>query len=89
MLNYILQQAQRFERRHGKNPNVVYMNEEHYLALSEELPELFRDTPKLPLGFRIAIMSKDSLTHPQVALIEERKEQNIHPRVALSQSVSH
>lgn len=89
MLNFILQQAQRFERRHGRNPNVIYMNEDHYLALSEELPGLFSGKPYLPLGFRIAILSRESLSHPQVALIEEKKEVNIHPRATLLQSARH
>ena len=90
MLNFILQQAQRFERRHGLQPNVVYMNEDHYLALADELPGLFCDNPSIPLGFRIAILSKESLSHPQVALIEEQKEvKPYHYKTTHSQSVSH
>ena len=89
MLNYILGQAQRFQRRHGMQPNVVFMNEDHYFALREELPGLFCDQPSHPLGFRIAILSKESLSHPQVALIEERKEVCIHPLAAHSQSARH
>ena len=89
MLHYILQQDHRFERRHGTNPNVVFMNEEHYMALAEELPGLFCDQPSTPLGFRIAILSRESISHPQVALIEEKKELCIHPRANRPLSASH
>lgn len=89
MLNYILQQAQRFERRHGIQPNVVYMNEEHYQALTTELPGLFCNKPEVELGFKIAILSKQSISHPQVALIEERKEVNLHPAMTHFHAARH
>ncbi len=73
ILNYILQQAQRFERRHGVPPNVLYMNKEHYVALSEELPGLFNEPTKTKLGFKIAILSKEAISRPQVALIERQR----------------
>lgn len=87
LISYILQQVQRFERRHGVQPNVVYMNEEHYLALAEELPGLFCDQTAIQLGFRIAILSKESISHPQVALIEQRKEVGLYQAKSQPQSL--
>jgi len=89
MLNYILQQAQRFERRHGISPNVIYMNKDHFLELSEELPGLFCETPDIHLGFRIAILSKEAMSHPQVALIEQQKTVRVRSLSSQSQSVRH
>ncbi len=89
ILNYILQQAQRFERRHGVPPNVLYMNKEHYIALSEELPGLFYEPTKTRLGFKIAILSKETLSHPQVALIERQRTVAIRNKSAPPQRLRH
>ena len=57
MLSHILHQVQRFERSHGVRPNVVYVNREHYAALRENYPQIFRQDPEIALGFRIAVVS--------------------------------
>lgn len=72
MLDYILMQAQNFHRSHGIEPNVVYLNDQHYFQLCEDLPDLFGKDPVIKLGFHIAILPSDTLTQPRVAWVPTR-----------------
>ena len=67
MLSHILRQVQDFERRHGRRPNVVYINEDHLHVLRTDYPQLFRQDPVIELGFRIAVVSNLALTQPEAA----------------------
>ena len=69
MLSQILHQAQIFERKHGKAPNVVYLNPEHLAYLKQEYPNLFNDGAPIPFGMRIVVKSTEALMHPRVARV--------------------
>lgn len=71
MLSHILRQVQEFERRHGRRPNVVFINEGHLAALKDGYPNLFCDDPVIKLGFRIAVVSNLALTQPEAAWLPE------------------
>lgn len=72
MLDHILRQAQAYERRHGIQPNVVFVTNSYYQELERDYPELFSDDPTIHLGFRIAVVSDGSLVHPEVAWLPPR-----------------
>ncbi len=38
MLSFVVTLISQYERQHGVRPNLLYMNEAHYLYLREELP---------------------------------------------------
>ncbi|MCK5639746.1 MAG: hypothetical protein KAJ19_03075 [Gammaproteobacteria bacterium] len=69
MLSQILYQAQIFERKHGRAPNVVYLNPDHLAYLKQEYPNLFNDGAPIPFGMRIVVKSAEALTHPHVARV--------------------
>lgn len=69
MLDHILACAQSYEREHGVQPNVVYINARHHQALLALYPALFENDPRWLLGLRLVILSRHELTHPQAAYI--------------------
>lgn len=70
MLDHILACAQAYEREHGVQPNVVYINRVHHRVLLALYPMLFEADPRRMLGLRLVIVSSHELTHPQVAFID-------------------
>lgn len=70
MLDHILACAQAFEREHGAQPNIVYLNPYHHRVLVELYPSLFDGDPRLLLGLRLIIISSRELIHPQAAYID-------------------
>ena len=66
MLDHILRQVQEFERRHGYRPNVVFINQRHYGVLRQNCPGLFQSDPSIALGFRLAVVSNDLVSQPEV-----------------------
>lgn len=70
MLDHILACAQAFEREHGVQPNVVYINPDHHKALLGHYPTLFDADPRWLLGLRLVIIPSRELIHPQAAYIE-------------------
>lgn len=73
MLDHILQQAQAFERRHGRRPNVLYLSHEHLARLREAVPGLFRGDPEQQIGLRVAVLPDHMLVHPEVAWLPPRR----------------
>ena len=69
MLDHILACAQAFQREHGLQPNVVYINPNHHQALLVLYPSLFDNDPRWQLGLRLIIVSSGELTHPQAAYV--------------------
>jgi hypothetical protein len=69
MLDHILACAQEFERAHGEQPNVVFINPVHHKALLTLYPALFERDPQLQLGLRLVIIPSSELTHPQAAYV--------------------
>lgn len=69
MLSYILNIYQNYRRVHGYNPNTIYLNEEHYAVLCEELPMLNDGPYDLDLGFKILLYPVKSLRHPRAAYV--------------------
>ena len=75
MLSEILASVQRFERRHGVAPNIVYLNAGHWWALMCELPGLrwrAGGAFVVPLGFHILILPREALAHPRAARVDRR-----------------
>jgi len=73
MLAHILRQVHAFERRHGRRPNVLYLNEEHLARLREAVPGLFHGDPEAQLGLRVALVPDHMLIHPEVAWLPPRR----------------
>lgn len=69
MLDHILACAQAFEREHGEQPNVVFINPDHHRALLDLYPTLFDRDPRLHLGLRLVIVPSRELIHPQAAYV--------------------
>ncbi len=67
MLDHILACAQAFQREHGLQPNVVYINPDHHKALLVLYPSLFDNDPRWQLGLRLIIVPSGELIHPQAA----------------------
>lgn len=70
MLDHILACAQAYEREHGVQPNVVYINPLHHQFLLAHYPALFERDPRRMLGLRLVIISGHELSHPQAAFID-------------------
>ena len=68
MLSHIVNLIRSYETQHGVKPNLVYMNETHYLYLREELPGV-RDHDEVTniLGADIAL--NETTICPQVATV--------------------
>jgi hypothetical protein len=69
MLDHILACAQAFQREHGLQPNVVYINPDHHQALLVLYPSLFDNDPHWQLGLRLIIVPSGELIHPQAAYV--------------------
>lgn len=67
MLDHILACAQEFEREHGEQPNVVFINPDHHKALLDLYPALFERDPRVILGLRLVIVPGRELIHPYAA----------------------
>jgi hypothetical protein len=66
MLSFVVTLIGDYERAHGVRPNVVYMSEDHYRYLREELPGIREhDDVTAILGLNIALT--ESALHPHVA----------------------
>ena len=66
MLSFIYQLARTFELEHGYPPNLLYLNNRHYTALMNALPEeSTHDSLRLRLGMEIILT--DEVVHPHVA----------------------
>lgn len=70
MLDHILACAQAFQREHGFQPNVVFINPDHHKALLAHYPALFDGDPQWRLGLRLVIVPSRELIHPQTSFIE-------------------
>jgi hypothetical protein len=73
MLDYLLHTAQSFEREHGIDPDVIYINPLHYEQLTRYYPELFAPESKLRLGFRLVIVPANVLAHPHASLLTAQR----------------
>lgn len=69
MLDNILACTQAFEREHGEQPNVVFINPEHHQALLDLYPALFEHNTLLQLGLRLVIVHSRELIHPYVTYV--------------------
>jgi hypothetical protein len=69
MLDHLLQTAQAYEHKHGKPPEVVYINPYHFETLFRFHPEQFSNKLSVPLGFRLIIVPGSRLTHPEAAIL--------------------
>jgi hypothetical protein len=67
MLSLIIGRIQRFEQRHGKRPQLVYLNDKHIAALHKECPALLEYAESGKLGFIITRCSEYENPHPRVA----------------------
>lgn len=67
MLDHILACAQAFEREHGEQPNVVFINPDHHKALLDLYPALFKHDTRVILGLRLIIVPGRELVHPHAA----------------------
>ena len=67
MLSVILGLIQDFERRHGRRPQLVYLNDRHLAALQHECPVLLEAERSGRLGFVICRSSEYETPHPRVA----------------------
>jgi hypothetical protein len=70
MLDHILRCAQKFEREHGRIPDIVYINPYHYAGLRRYHPDIFDAGESFSLGFRLVIVPGNLLPHPEAALLD-------------------
>ena len=68
MLSHIVSMVNNYESDHGEKPNVVYMNEIHYLYLREELPGI-RDHNEVVSIIGVDIALSDEAIRPHVATV--------------------
>lgn len=68
MLSHIVSMVNSYEHDHGEKPNVVYMNEMHYLYLREELPGV-RDHNDVVSILGVDIALNEDAIHPHVATV--------------------
>lgn len=65
MLSFLYRLIHDFQREHGFPPNVLNLNETHYRALRENLPQLGHEETECFLRLQIVLLT-DAL-HPQVS----------------------
>jgi hypothetical protein len=65
MLSFLYRLIRSFRNEHGFSPNTLYMNENQYEALRENLPQMAHEETENFLQLRISLMSGS--LHPQVA----------------------
>lgn len=68
MLSYLYRLIQGFKREHGHEPNLVYMNEQHYRQLVDSLPGMNSES-EIARFLAMEIVISSELLHPDVALI--------------------
>ena len=66
MLSTIYQISHLFELEHGFQPNILYLNRQHYMNLQEEL-EAFSDLDSMTRHFGMEIVLCQESPHPNVA----------------------
>ncbi|HEX7045844.1 MAG TPA: hypothetical protein VF203_14655 [Burkholderiales bacterium] len=73
MFSYLMGLVQEFEKRHGRRPQVVYLNARHMRRFMEECPDLFDPETAMPLGFRIVVLPESELSQPRAAWLPRRR----------------
>lgn len=68
MLSHIVNLVSHYEQHHGVRPNLVFMNENHYAALREELPGV-RDHDDVTNIIGVDIALSDEAIRPHVATV--------------------
>jgi hypothetical protein len=71
MLSYLYRLIQGFRREHGRQPNLVYMNESHYRQLIDSLPGM-KSEAEIARFLAMEIVISSELLHPDVALVTSR-----------------
>jgi len=71
MLNFLYRLIRDFPREHGFPPNVLYLNQTHYCALRENLPQLGHEETECFLQLHIVLLTE--ALHPQVAHREPQR----------------
>jgi len=62
-----------YEKRHGRRPQVVYLNARHMRRFMEECPDLFDPETAMPLGFRVVVLPESELSQPKAAWLPRRR----------------
>jgi len=68
MLSYLYRLIQGFKREHGRQPNLIYMNEQHYRQLLDSLPGMGSDS-EVARFLAMDIVISSEILHPDVALL--------------------
>jgi hypothetical protein len=68
MLSHIVSLVSTYEQSHGIRPNLVFMNENHYACLREELPGV-RDHDDVTTILGVDIALSDEAIRPHVATV--------------------
>jgi len=66
MLSFLYRMANTFEREHGFRPNVLYLNNQHFLQLKSQLDNI-KDLDALNQLLGMELVLDDELTQPHVA----------------------
>ena len=66
MLSFLYRMANTFEREHGFRPNVLYLNNQHFLQLKSQLDNI-KDLDALNQFLGMEIVLDEELTQPHVA----------------------
>lgn len=73
MLDQIVRQMQAFAREYGRQPNVLYINPEDYIALSHQCPGwLVQGDGGVVMGelhLKVVLVPQECLTEPRVACV--------------------
>jgi len=65
MLSFLYRLANDFERSHGYQANLLYINQQHYDALRRQLTEI-NDLDKLTQFLGMDMVFSEEATHPHV-----------------------
>jgi len=65
MLSFLFHLAHDFENSHGYQANLLYINQQHFDALRQQLAEI-RDLDKLSQFLGMDIVISEEATHPHV-----------------------
>lgn len=66
MLSFLYRMAKSFETEHGFRPNMLYLNNQHFLQLKTQLDNI-KDLDALNHLLGMEIVLDDELTQPHVA----------------------
>lgn len=73
MLELVVHQMQAFAAEHGCQPNVLYINPSHYIALIQQCPERLVQgdcgVEISALGLKVVLVPPQYLAEPRVALV--------------------